>query len=1146
MATGFPLLPSVTALTLPQSLIINYSHFQSFNILVCLPRPVYVDDFSIQYSTSIGSVTLIEGVDFIFNTPFIAAVRVNGKAIYASILLHKKYEGYSVTINYKPIEEQYSLVSTEVRDYLITQTDRLYEITYDEICEGKIDYALKDHYEDYQEFYEKDTYELELHLIAQAISQDNNTSTKLSNYLDNMPLVVSTNNNSINSKILRSGSILTGPLTVNAQASQPNDAVNLNDLNNAIALANTTLSNKVAQLTQYVNKTSDTLSAPLVLTRDPIANNEIATKNYIDTHLSTVPSENLPTGAIVLAKKDSTLDGFLKCNGAHVDKASYSNLYNVVKDQFSIVDMSHQFKSWQYQHSFNKIGVPDFSEIKSFELLKHEDSANNLIYLVNPSYNQSVITNNSIYYTPYPIYQTLSSNLDVTTLQDYTDLATVKFNINDRGFVTDSELLPYTNQSAYFYTGQNFLLKNKLYFINNNTQLWVIDILPDGQLSSPSYLRDFPLTSNGTYTFNYVITHRYVYFFGFDAINPAVGGPSHRTVPKSYYCEYDENGNLGPLIETDILDFSLRFDSIYVIGDTVYADLSHYTQPYYNSWNPNILTAKILPNGKITKFSFSYKYQNAAYYKVITVNNKWYRFEINENVFPQCILKITERNINPDNTLSNVTNTYSLNLTSYVQSEQIRQNFFNQYTVDTPYFYISNVFITSSKIYVTIEEQLYSLPDYNEYIILTYMVSFDLNGGFNDYLNYTLPHLFTDKYYNFTPWNNQTVIDNTTVQDVDFQTVNTVIDTYDGIGDFAFYLATKNKVYIYGVRKYDSINNVTIYRNYYSNINTDGSLTTMTEFTATELTTSNFSTAQAFIYKDQAYVFATEYDPNTLSTNFNLYKAPIDQNGNIGVYSSVVTIGYSAPNLTFPDLSFIYNDCLYSITNYPDVQHYSFYRINLKDYYYYPSFGPLDFASLQEIPVALTTVNDRVYIATNNSSTQEIKIYSFIMTELYSSTISLTDHGVIFNNSHGTIVTRPYASSLLTTSNAIYFIGSDEDTLISNVNSTIYKVTINANNTLGSPVLVSTLPVGIKKPLLVTTSTRLYIIPGLASNNVDYNGIYNTYYYINTNLGRTSYLHDVIDEGIMPGIEKPIFEDPNKFYLPNLEDEGELSYFIKT
>lgn len=1162
MALTSPVIVDLKTLNSSNELEINMSHYRDFSILLIPNRPIYIDKITVEVLSPTGYTTLQENTDYLPILPFRAAIRSEGKAIYGALLMHEGYSGVTLRLTYIPIEEDYSVSSSTVYTYVEHRTDRIYEMSYDEIIEGTIDYPLRDSYQDYTSYLEKDALENELHLIAQAISLDNGTLTKLTNYINNTPIIAGQANTQINSKVLKTGSIMQGPIEVQSTPSDPNDAVTYGYLNTIQTQKQNNVTNLASNVNDLVNRSGDTLQGPLHLARDPVENNELATKNYVLSKASTIAPEDLPVGAVVLARKNWNQPGYLKCNGVELNKADYPFLYSTIRDTFSKKSDPGFGYPERNQYEFNDY-EPNFDTIK--EIVSLNGLTPDGLYEFNLSTFDFKVTKNNVYFLNNNIAYISKDSINNGIYEyndNYNDFPTglAKLDIANSGKVENMHIENNTD-NYYVVYNNSFKIKNRIYYFSSDikdtmapygytnipTSIVYRTINSDGTLSSLIYDRQF-LDFEG-YDYNVIVTNKYVYFLAMDKVNinePSNTYVTHTTVPISYRALINDDGSFGSFeVLKNVNNIYYIFENIVPLKNKLYGFGILFSIPYYRSWDPYIYQAKILPNGEISSFK-TYGQLNELRYQSFYVNSKnIYRVSMNDTDYT---IEIEKATIYPDEEISSFSIVNTINLSQFENQEKINL-FKTHFPNNDIYYYIGGIFATSSRLYIMAGVQMFDMPNYNYYYSYDFMISFDLLGGFNDYITYELPHVYYYPYINETPWNNQTLIDNITIPDSNFSTVNEVIDLYDGNGDNAFVFATKNKVYIYGLRKYDNVTSTTIYSNYVGDINADGSISALTPVTV-NIDTSAMTYPYSFIYNNEAYIYSGYTDFNTVSTTYELYKAPIDNNGVIGNFTSISSYAYYPNNGLTTKFSFVYNDSLFTLINMGSLDSFGFRRINFKNGSENIPYGPFSFINLDEQLLHLIHKDQWVYLITKSSSDVVYRIYRLVLnSNIYDwSSVTLMSTLDITTSTVVDIYDIGYASTYIT-DNAIYFIGSEGNTVANPiVPSKILKLPIDSSGVVdfANLVQIGSLPSVNKFPKLVATSTRLYIFPGLNSDHVNYNGLYNKYYYIEANVGLTNYIVDEVQGPIVPNIKVPEQPDPDKFNIPELPDEGELSYYIKT
>ena len=104
-------------------------------------------------------------------------------------------------------------------------------------------------------------------------------------------------------------------------------------------------------ITNAVRKNGDTMTGFVELSAPPTQSFHLASKNYADQIAGT--GSRLNTGDVI-SHLGTSLTGFLRCNGALVNKASYTALYTAVGDKYSTASaFSGSGRPWRAQYVLN-------------------------------------------------------------------------------------------------------------------------------------------------------------------------------------------------------------------------------------------------------------------------------------------------------------------------------------------------------------------------------------------------------------------------------------------------------------------------------------------------------------------------------------------------------------------------------------------------------------------------------------------------------------------------------------------------------------------------------------------------------------------------------------------------------------------------
>ena len=137
-------------------------------------------------------------------------------------------------------------------------------------------------------------------------------------------------------------------------------------------------------ITDALNSNNGTVTGQLTLNSDPIDNNDLATKQYVDNNLSS--GSGLIVGDIINTSINVTPSGFLRCNGGQVSKTEYSALYSIIGDAYSFSGTPGSGKPWRQQYLFNTAQTGDITGWSTGTSLPG-----------TVSYSQAIVTKSRVY-----------------------------------------------------------------------------------------------------------------------------------------------------------------------------------------------------------------------------------------------------------------------------------------------------------------------------------------------------------------------------------------------------------------------------------------------------------------------------------------------------------------------------------------------------------------------------------------------------------------------------------------------------------------------------------------------------------------------------------------------------------------------------
>jgi len=130
------------------------------------------------------------------------------------------------------------------------------------------------------------------------------------------------------------------------------------------------------------------MTGALILHADPNSADNLATKQYIDSAVSGAGS-GVSTGNIIRKPVSTTPTGYLRCNGALVNKTTYANLYNVRGDAYSAHTTPGSGKPYKVQYYINldqSAEALSFTEIQNAlpDSIIFVTSFGNVTYTIKP------------------------------------------------------------------------------------------------------------------------------------------------------------------------------------------------------------------------------------------------------------------------------------------------------------------------------------------------------------------------------------------------------------------------------------------------------------------------------------------------------------------------------------------------------------------------------------------------------------------------------------------------------------------------------------------------------------------------------------------------------------------------------------------
>lgn len=519
-------------------------------------------------------------------------------------------------------------------------------------------------------------------------------------------------------------------------------------------------------ITNAVSVSGGTLTGFLSVTNQPTLGTHVATKQYVDALVS---SGGIAVGDILRKPYSNTPVGFLKCNGAEVDKTTFADLYAVIGDQYKDYTVPGAGVPWEQQYDIN------FNDNSIFNQFTTETSLG-----FNYAVGCWAVTKNRVYL--FGGFNTTGSSL-VSTV--YTAPINADGSIGTWAFGT---ALP----AAVGYT-QCVVVKNKLYVLggsDNNSGSNILNSVYYAQINSDGTLGAWVTASNlpsGFCAGQAFVTKNKLHLIG------GYNGEQILGITNCYTASIDSDGTLGAWSSATSLITGVYWSKIVVTKNRVHLLGGEISGTNNTS---NIQTAVINADGTLGTWSVSGTLPNAiSHSKIIVCNSRVYLLGgYTGSVYLSTVYTAP---INDDGTLG-----------SWVLTN-----------ITTPVNYLHNaVFVTKNRVYL--------IGGWHNGVTYNTVYTAPINGGLNDYSPY-----YTEDTTNYLmpgsgrPWEQQYQINTSQTGNLTGWTASQTLPIAITRANF---VVTKNRVYMIG--GYDASGPVASV--FTATINTDGSLGTWTSTTS--------------------------------------------------------------------------------------------------------------------------------------------------------------------------------------------------------------------------------------------------------------------------------------------------------------------------
>ena len=269
---------------------VSDAHFRAYYFLIPQFAPCFVDNFKLVNDNQGVITPLTEDVDFSFCLPYVTGTRVTGKQMYGAVTLHNLNLNGLLKMDYQTIGGDQVCDRLYVLEYLADKAFNPRTTVWDKITNLPNAFPPVPHYQDYDDFKGQESLIEALGEVRDAIITNSSLTTqKVQEFLD----LFTSSDSSL--YVNRTGDNMLGHFRLMQPPADPKDAVPKEyvDVNfskkseTASALSEyvKTVDLNVS-LTSKLSLAGGTMTGPLTLDIEPIAEKHPTTKKYVDDKLT--------------------------------------------------------------------------------------------------------------------------------------------------------------------------------------------------------------------------------------------------------------------------------------------------------------------------------------------------------------------------------------------------------------------------------------------------------------------------------------------------------------------------------------------------------------------------------------------------------------------------------------------------------------------------------------------------------------------------------------------------------------------------------------------------------------------------------------------------------------------------------------------
>ena len=341
-------------------------------------------------------------------------------------------------------------------------------------------------------------------------------------------------------------------------------------------------------ITGVLLKSGGTMTGALSASGHPTQALQPATLGYVRSKV-TSDGNVLQPGDIISKPYKETPEGFLRCNGGRASITMYSQLYNIIKENYKEVNIKGYGKPWRQQYDFNTSSVSPGTWVRDSDLplgkdYSHVAVTKNRVYLISGNYgaakSHTAVISSSGVIGPWEEIHNLPVNTHggqlITTKNKLYLLGGYHINtVYSTKIKEDGKIGIWSQETSLpgpVSYSQSLVTKNRVYLFGGHSGSTIVYSAPiDQEGNIGAWITDTPLR-RGRDQSNLVVIGKRVHLLG--------GNVGTNTTDNAPILD---DGTIGPWVEGPLLPTPMRYSQAIVTSNKIFLIGRYNTTDVYSN-----------------------------------------------------------------------------------------------------------------------------------------------------------------------------------------------------------------------------------------------------------------------------------------------------------------------------------------------------------------------------------------------------------------------------------------------------------------------------------------------------------------------------------------------------------------------------------